>query len=87
MAHLTRSKREQLSILHRLGKSQEEIAGLIGTTQPTVSRELRRNNSHHPRFWYDGEKAHMCAEQRGRGIPHQNPRYVEQIDGTAVQAM
>lgn len=66
MAHLTRSQREQLAALHRLGKTQIEICSFIGCSQSTVSKELRRNNSHHPRFWYDGEKAQMCAEQRRR---------------------
>lgn len=64
MTHLTRTQRDQLSILHRDKKTQQEIADLIGTTQSTVSRELRRNNLHHPRFWYDGEKAQNCSEER-----------------------
>jgi IS30 family transposase len=63
MSHLTRSQREQLATLHRLGKTQTEIALLIHTTQPTVSRELQLNNKH-PRLWYDGEKAHACAGKR-----------------------
>ncbi|MBI1813101.1 IS30 family transposase [Candidatus Peregrinibacteria bacterium] len=66
MAHLTRAKREQLATLHRLGKTQIEICSFIGCSQGTVSKELGRNNAHHPRFWYDGEKAQMCADQRRR---------------------
>ena len=42
MAHLTSAQRAQLSVLVRLGKTQKEAAVLIGTSQSTVSRELRR---------------------------------------------
>ena len=45
MAHLTQSQRDQLQALKRAHHSQDEIAVLIGCSQPTVSREIRRNGS------------------------------------------
>lgn len=44
MVHLTRRQRDQLEVLHQRGTRQEEIASLIGCSQPTVSRELKRND-------------------------------------------
>ena len=79
MAHLTRSQRDQLEILCRLGTSQTEMATLIGCSQSTVSRELARG-SPPIRFSYRGHKAQAKAEQRRatsyghRERWHDNPR-------------
>ncbi len=45
MAHLTRSKRDQLQALHRAGHTQQEIADLVHCNQSTISREFERNGS------------------------------------------
>lgn len=63
MAHLTLSQRGELAALHRLGKTQQEIAFHLGCSQSTVSRELRRNNPH-PRLWYGADRAHEHAVER-----------------------
>lgn len=65
MAHLTRSERDQIEILVRASKKQQEIADLIGCSQPTVSRELARG-SPPVRFSYRGHKAQAKAEERRR---------------------
>ena len=61
MAHLTRSQRDQLEILCRLGKRQTEMATFVGCSQSTVSRELARG-SPPIRFSYRGHKAQAKAE-------------------------
>lgn len=65
MAHLTRSQRDQLEILVRLGKKQQVMAQLIGCSQSTISRELTRG-SPPLRFSYRGHKAQERAEERKR---------------------
>lgn len=63
MAHLTRSQRDQIMILVRIGKHQKDIADLIGCSQSTISRELHRGKS--PiYFCYSGMKAQEKAVQR-----------------------
>ena len=69
MAHLTRSKRDQIEVLVRAGKKQQEIARLIGCHQSTVSRELARG-SPPIRFNYRGHKAQFRAAQRRRKEHH-----------------
>lgn len=65
MAHLTLSQREQIAVLHHLGKSQRDIAAFLGCNQSTVCRELRRNSS--PiRFRYIPDLAQQRAEQRSQ---------------------
>jgi IS30 family transposase len=65
MAHLTRSKRDQIEILVRAGKKQQEMADLIGCSQGTISRELSRG-SPPQRFSYRGNQAQRRAGQRKR---------------------
>lgn len=85
MTHLTRTQRDQVATLRRLQKTQKEIALFIGSTQSTVSRELRRNNTHHPRFFYDGETAERAAKKRRteaktNGVSwHQDPRLLRYV--------
>ena len=63
MAHITRSKRDQIMILVRIGTRQQDIADLIGCSQSTISRERQRGRS--PiYFCYDGKKAQEKAERR-----------------------
>jgi transposase, IS30 family len=79
MAHLSRSQRDQLEILCRLGTRQTEMATLIGCSQSTVSRELARG-SPPIRFSYRGHKAQArsahrrAASYEHRKRWHDNPR-------------
>jgi IS30 family transposase len=69
MAHLTRCQRDQIEVLIRADKKQQEIADLIGCSQATVSRELARG-SPPIRFSYRGHKAQEHKEQRRRRERH-----------------
>ncbi|MDR2815174.1 MAG: helix-turn-helix domain-containing protein [Proteiniphilum sp.] len=54
--HLTREQRYEIEILLRIGKSQKEIAELLGKDKSVISRELKRNS--HKR----GYSARMAQE-------------------------
>ena len=45
MAHLTRSQRDQLHALVRAKQTQISMASILGCSQSTISRELKRNSS------------------------------------------
>ena len=60
MAHLTRPQRDRIDVLSRLEMKQEDIAGMVGCHQSTVSRERTRNNPH-PQMQYQAEVAQSCA--------------------------
>lgn len=45
MPHITRSQRDQLQALARACHTQQEMADIVGCSQPAVSRELGRNAS------------------------------------------
>ena len=59
--HLTYEQRCQISVLLKSSSSQSKIAELIGSTQPTVSRELRRNGR---KRGYCPKEAHSKATTR-----------------------
>jgi len=59
--HLTREQRYQISALLQRGTKQKEIARIIGTSESTVSRELRRNSSKRA---YSARLAQEFAEER-----------------------
>jgi IS30 family transposase len=63
MAHLTRSKRDQIEALRRIGHSQQEVAKIIGCHQSTISREYARNGSKKQKR-YAALTAHKRAEER-----------------------
>lgn len=65
MAHLNRSRRDQLEALYRARLPQEDIARILGCHQSTISRELRRSGSR-----YSALNAQMRAEQRRRTEYH-----------------
>ncbi|WP_369281983.1 IS30 family transposase [Oscillibacter sp. GMB15532] len=48
--HLSISEREKILVLRTEGKSVRRIAGEIGRSASTISRELRRNQLHHERY-------------------------------------
>ncbi|MFV0391483.1 MAG: helix-turn-helix domain-containing protein, partial [Paludibacteraceae bacterium] len=43
--HLTREQRYQISALLQTGTRQKEIARIVGTSESTISREIKRNSS------------------------------------------
>ena len=59
--HLTREQRYQLSALLQRGTKQKEIARIIGTSESTVSRELKRNST---KRTYSARLAQKFAEER-----------------------
>jgi IS30 family transposase len=65
-SRLTIQEREQIAVLHgRFGLGVRHVAGLIGRSPSTVSRELRRNVSYSPRG-YRPFTAHIQAMARAR---------------------
>jgi transposase, IS30 family len=62
---LTRDERYEIARLHDLGWSVRAIAGRLGRSPSTVSRELRRNR-HGPTGHYLPEHAHTVAWRRQR---------------------
>lgn len=75
MAHLTRCERDQIEVLLRAGKNQQEIAALIGRSQSTISRELR---GAHPRIYdrYTATTAQArAAMRRAHSYDHRDHWY------------
>ena len=67
MTHLTRPKRDQLQALRFSRKfTQQEMAGIIGCNQATVSRELRRNTAGQ-KIYYVALRAQHRADARRHG--------------------
>ncbi len=58
---LTQEQRYQISALLVAGKSQRQIATLLGCHSSTISRELRRNGTSQG---YQADRAHRSSEQR-----------------------
>lgn len=78
MAHLTRSQRDQLHVLVQLGRKQAEIASLVGCSQATISRELRRGRS--PVYdRYTASVAQRKAEERRRQSYDCRPRWYDDL--------
>lgn len=64
MAHLTRSRRDQIEALHRARHPQKDIARIVGCHQATVSRELARSSTGKYRRRYAAQSAQRRAEER-----------------------
>lgn len=58
---LTRKQRYQLTALKKAGHTQSDIAEYVGTSEATISRELRRNRC---ATGYDPAVAHEKAVAR-----------------------
>lgn len=65
MAHLTRSRRDQLEALYRARLSQSDIARILDCHQSTISRELQRGGER-----YAANSAQRRAEERQREEHH-----------------
>lgn len=67
MPHLTLPQRSQLEVLVKLGKKQADIALLLGVSQSTVSRELRRSpgsyDACHAQFDAEVRRAHAYRQR------------------------
>ena len=61
---LTSDQRCQIYALNKSGMTQQWIADLVGVSQPSISRELRRNRSERG---YRHKKAQEISDQRRRG--------------------
>jgi transposase, IS30 family len=72
--HFTDAERSELSILLRKGYSHREIAQALGRSQPSVSREVRRNSV---RGVYDPRKAKSKARIRRRYSKYQGMKVRE----------
>jgi IS30 family transposase len=64
--HLTLEERDRIAQLRHQGVQQEDIAAAIGRSPSTVSRELRRNQTHGE---YHAAQAQRHAERRRRERP------------------
>jgi transposase, IS30 family len=67
MKHFTQSGRDQLQALHRAKHTQVEMAEIIGCSQSTISRELRRNGSL-VRGRYTANTAQRLSKERRRHV-------------------
>src|SRR3954454_13629461 len=63
--YLSLLERQRIATLRRDGFGVRRIAGELGRSPSTVSRELRRNTAAHDRS-YDGDLAHARARERLR---------------------
>ncbi len=63
---LTSEQRSQISALLQSGTPRKEIAKIVGVSESTISRELKRNSSRNG-LYYSWQKAHeMALERRER---------------------
>ncbi len=69
MAHLTEKQRYAISCLLQTGKSQTEIATIIGKDKSVISRELRRNCDGRSKK-YNPDLAQRKADTRKSEKPH-----------------
>ena len=64
--YLSLLDRQRIATLHGHGLGVRMIAGRLGRSPSTISRELRRNVRPHDRGVYDGDLAHSRARERAR---------------------
>ncbi len=69
MAHLTPTQRSQLEVLVKLGKKQVEMASLIGVSQSTISRELRREAGGYSAFYAQMDADTKRYRAYGKRVP------------------
>lgn len=74
---LTQEQRYQISALLVAGKSQRQIAFLLGCHSSTVSRELRRNGTSQG---YQADRAHQISDGRRRLAAKAHKRVYSLID-------
>jgi transposase, IS30 family len=64
--YLSLLERQRIATLRERGLGVREIAGRLGRSPSTISRELRRSTFAHDRGIYDADLAHARARQRLR---------------------
>jgi IS30 family transposase len=64
--YLSLLERQRIATLRERGHGVREIAGRLGRSPSTISRELRRNLRPRDRGLYDGDLAHARARGRSR---------------------
>lgn len=74
MAHLTNAERSEIAILLRKGYSHHVIAQALGRSQPSISREIKRNSV---RNIYDPRQAKAKARVRRRYSKYQGMKVRE----------
>ncbi|MEW7977032.1 MAG: helix-turn-helix domain-containing protein [Candidatus Sedimenticola endophacoides] len=74
---LTYEQRCQIGVLNGTDMTQQEIADAVGTSQATVSRELRRNRSQRG---YRHKRAQKLADERRHSAANAN-RHGERSEG------
>lgn len=74
---LTQEQRYQISALLVAGRSQRQIATVVGCHSSTISRELRRNGTSRE---YQADSAHRTSEQRRRQATKAHKRVHSLID-------
>jgi transposase, IS30 family len=80
MAHLTRSKRDQLQALRFTRRfTQQEMADILECDQSTVSRELQRNTIG-TRLYYRAHTAQQRADARRQQSYTERPRWFDDED-------
>lgn len=62
--YLSQFERQRIATLRGRGVGVREIAGRLGRSPSTISRELRRNLGPHDRGVYDSDLAHARARER-----------------------
>lgn len=72
MSHITLSQRNQLQALKRAGHTQSEIAKIVGFSQSTISRELKRNGF---KWKYTANTAQQRAEERRKKAYSERPKW------------
>ena len=58
---LNQAQRYQIEILKKAGKNQKEMAALLGVSESTISRELKRNQG---KKGYRPKQAQIKADNR-----------------------
>lgn len=75
--HLDQAKRDRIQPLWEVGHTQQQIADVLGITQPTISRELKRNGRKRKirKHWipdrYDASYAQWKARLRRKDAKYQ----------------
>lgn len=85
MSHLTSEQRYVISSLHKRGISQKEIAHEVGTSESTISRELKRNAT--KRGKYSASTAQVLAQERKErfGVKRKFTKAIEQQIRTFIE--
>ena len=76
MTHLTSKKREEIYALKQEGRTQKEIAEMIGCSQSTISKEIKRNHAG-PRLGYLPDRANKIARNRRKQAKNKVTKWYE----------